>query len=326
MRGKADRRLVRCLEWWARIETNPHLRRGIWRDPIRKAWATDASRRGHGALDKACALTALPLGQEMGVPTLGLWHRPEDVKAHITKLELRAFEEKLITSGMDARDSTLLLWEDNAAAVGILNSLSTKSPDLYDVVERIIALLDLYDITLICRYIASAENPSDFFSRAADKGDWSLSPAVVSRLQLLTRWAPVTVDRFADRQNAVVSRFNSMFPSRGTEALDAFTEDWTGEVNWLNPPWGKLSEVVYKLSCELGAAAVLLAPRWPGAPWWTSLQAMQVDRVTVHDPHGSSLDPEDFVAGPFLAQVDRLPEPLRNKGWRLDAYFIPFRR
>lgn len=328
VRGKVSRRVISCLEWWSRIETCPQLRRAIWRDPIRKAWATDASKRGHGALDRACPLTALPLGEEMGVPSLGLWHRPEDVKAHITKLELRAFEEKLILSGHEARSSTLLLWEDNAAAVGILNSLSTKSSDLYDVVERIIALLDLYDISLVCRYIASLENPSDWFSRAADKGDWSFAPSVLKRLRLLTRWAPCTVDRFADRQNAVLSRFNSMFPSRGTEALDCFTESWAGEVNWINPPWGKLDAVVYKLACEPDSAAVVIAPRWPQADWYGTLNRLCSDRLTVHDPRGTSSDrlpAHAFVPGPYLAQVGRVPEPLRNRGWVVDAYFVPFR-
>ena len=105
--------------------------------------------------------------------------------------------------------------------------------------ERVMELLEKWDIDLRVRYIPSKENPSDYFSREADKADWSFEPQVVQ--PLLTRWSPVTVDRFADKHNRVVARFNSMYPSKGTEALDAFTVDWAGEVNWVNPPWRKLA-------------------------------------------------------------------------------------
>ena len=57
------------------------------------------------------------------------------------------------------------------------------------------------------RYIPSKENPSDYFSREADKADWSFDPQVVQ--PLLTRRSPVTVDRFADKHNRVVERFKS---------------------------------------------------------------------------------------------------------------------
>jgi hypothetical protein len=334
VRGKVGREVIQALEWWRDLGENRKVRRAIWRDPVSEVYALDASKRGHGALDcpGIAHLSRLPLGQEMGVPTLGLWSL-EESQTHITRLELRAVEEKLKLEGsrQDRRERiegrTLLIWEDNAAVVGILNSLSTKAKSLYPILERIVGWLDYLDLTLICRYIESAENPADWFSRSADKADWRFADHVLRRLRLLSRWGEVTVDRFADRKNAVCTRFNSAFPCLGTEAIDAFTQRWSGEINFVNPPWSKLHLAVHKLAVETDAAAVVLAPRWPTAEWWPLLQEMAVESVVVHDPKdpNNTLDARDFLVGEFLAQVERLPEPLRNQGWRIDAYWVPFR-
>ena len=156
----------------------------------------------------------------MGVLTLGIWTKAQS-REHITKLELRALDEKLKVaakqlelqkhevSGFQQAAKHMFLWEDNAAAVVILNKLYTKSKDLWPVLESIVNWLGLLDWTMTVRYIASAENPSDWFSRCADKADWKFDPGILRRLRLLSRWGPVTVDRFADRKNNVVPRFNS---------------------------------------------------------------------------------------------------------------------
>ena len=148
---------------------------------------------------------------------------------------------------------------------------------------------------------------------------------------LLSRWLPCTVDRFADGINAQLPRFNSGFPARNTEAIDAFTVSWENEVSWINPPWQLLDRVMYKLENEPRAAAVVLAPWWPRATWWPALQTLSVDSMPVHTPAhlshlpGETLPNEAFVPGAILQQVEGVPEPLRNKGWRLAAFFIPQR-
>ena len=218
----------------------------------------------------------------------------------------------------------LLLLEDNMGVVYILRSFVTRSLEMESDLERVMELLEKWDIDLRVRYIPSKENPSDYFSREADKADWSFDPQVVQ--PLLTRWSPVTVDRFADKHNRVVERFNSMYPSKGTEALDAFTVDWAGEVNWVNPPWRKLGEVVAKLAGEPEAEAIVLAPFWPTQPWFATLRNLADDVVAVHAP-GTSLTLPDsaFQAGRYLQAVGLVPEPLRNRGWSVYAFHIPRR-
>ena len=77
------------------------------------------------------------------------------------------------------------------------DQLGAQAEDTRRDLERVMELLEKWDIDLRVRYIPSKENPSDYFSREADKADWSFVPQVVQ--PLLTRWSPVTVDRFADK-------------------------------------------------------------------------------------------------------------------------------
>lgn len=325
VRGKLGRRQIRALEWWAGLKTRPAGRK-IWRKPTTVVWATDASKRGHGGLTHARVLSQLPIGEEMGAVNLGLWSEAER-QMSITALELRAFRIQLEKAASSAEAAGLLLLEDNMGVVHILSSFVTRSLEMEADLERIMELLEEHDIDLRVRWIPSAEMPADYFSREADKADWSLRRSVVA--PLLSRWGNVVVDRFADRHNAVVPRFNSMYPSRGTECIDAFTAEWElpeGELNWLNPPWRKLGQVIAKLSASPRAEAVLLAPRWPTQVWYAALQRLADDVIPLHVP-GTDIElaPDDFIPGQYLQMAGGVPEPLRNTGWALYAFHIPRR-
>ena len=57
-----------------------------------------------------------------------------------------------------------------------------------------------------------------------------LNPTVFAELDEV--WGPRTVDRFANFYNCQLSRFNSRCWNPDTEAVDASTVNWVGEVNW----------------------------------------------------------------------------------------------
>jgi hypothetical protein len=46
--------------------------------------------------------------------------------------------------------------------------------------------------------------------------------------------------------------------------------DWRAHKNWCNPPWGLLLQLVGFLQLS-GAAATVVAPYWPGQPWFGPL-------------------------------------------------------
>ena len=71
------------------------------------------------------------------------------------------------------------------------------------------------------------------FSKVIDFDDYSVHDYVFKQLEQL--WGPDSIDRFASSCNAKLSRFNFRFLQLGTEAVDAFTQDWSSENNWLVP-------------------------------------------------------------------------------------------
>ena len=81
----------------------------------------------------------------------------------------------------------------------------------------------------------SRENNKDagFISKLLDYDDWIVKN---STFKFLTKkWATMNVNRFASYKNSKSSRFNSKYLCPSTEALNAFSQDWSNDVNWLAP-------------------------------------------------------------------------------------------
>ncbi|GIL56834.1 hypothetical protein Vafri_12133 [Volvox africanus] len=109
---------------------------------------------------------------------------------------------------------------------------------------------------------------ADFFSKVRESCDWQLSPDWFQRLD--RRWGPHTVDRFASDHNKQLERFNSLFYCPGAEAVDCFTQHWTGENNWCNPPFA-LMRRLWRFMEEEQVVATVIVPVWPSAVWWPLL-------------------------------------------------------
>ena len=109
---------------------------------------------------------------------------------------------------------------------------------------------------------------ADYWSKVIDYDDWMVHPAVFAHLNQM--WGTHTVDRFANGWNRQVSRFNSRFYEPDTEAVDAFTCDWQGEVNWWCPPVDLIPRVIQHAQ-KTKAKGMLIVPEWPSAPFWPIL-------------------------------------------------------
>ena len=89
-------------------------------------------------------------------------------------------------------------------------------------------------IQLAMNWIPRDQNSqADFFSKIVDFDDYSVIDDVFFHLEEL--WDPHSVDRFACSYNAKLLRFNSRFLQLGAEAVDAFSQDWSSDNNWLVP-------------------------------------------------------------------------------------------
>ena len=111
--------------------------------------------------------------QNIGQPASGIWS-VEEKQLSITHLELKAVKELIVHFRSQLRGKVLLVWEDNQGVVGILRKLCARSQVMRDDLHEIMELLEELDLILRVRYVASAANPSDYFSRVRTRasGCW----------------------------------------------------------------------------------------------------------------------------------------------------------
>lgn len=151
---------------------------------------------------------------------------------------------------------------DNQNVVRIINT-GSRVAELQAVALEIFSLAFRHQIKIDPEWIPRDQNQlADYYSKLVDYDDWAINPMVFNALDVM--WGPHTVDRFANRDNAQLERFNSRYWNPGT---DAFTVDWAGENNWWCPPVCLIPRVVeHARSC--GATGTLIVPFWVSAPFW----------------------------------------------------------
>jgi hypothetical protein len=330
---KLDNAAMAALKWWvdqmvpeagssctAEVGDTVGPVQSIWRPPVTQHVHSDASGEiGWGGTLGAVAVSSAAAGRDNGQFVRGIWSVQEQ-NLHITHKELLAVKKTIEGFREQLRGRHVVWWEDNQAVVGMLKHFATGSADrrLRQDLLEVIELLEAENIALQVRYIESLENPSDWWSRVVDKAEWQLRPALAH--QLMHRWGQCQIDRFADSALTQLPRFNSAYPCRGSEHVDAFGVSWCGTHSWINPPWNKLDRIVYKLWQEPGASAVILLPEWPSATWWGLLERIAGDRVRV------GLSQEDCIPGPLMRMTrGARPEPMLNSGWQMLLVFVPAR-
>ena len=100
-----------------------------------------------------------------------------------------------------------------------------------------------YGIRLDMEWIPHSFNDeADYVSRIQDFDDWRVNPQLFGNIGKL--WGPHTVDCFAHVDNTQLSKFYSRFWCPGSVAVDAFTVNWSGDINWLVPPFQPIAHAV----------------------------------------------------------------------------------
>ena len=87
----------------------------------------------------------------------------------------------------------------------------------------------------------------------------------------IVTWANLepTVDAFASGAQHLLPRF-------WDPETDAFTQDWSLETLWMNPPFSRMTEVVDKIIFD-GAMGILIIPVWTRFAWFHLLGKFAVD-------------------------------------------------
>jgi hypothetical protein len=140
--------------------------------------------------------------------------------------------------------------------------------------EIIVAIFDLCvqeRVTLTAVWVPRSLNEkADYLSKMTDHYDFALSRLLFAKVD--ARWGPHTINRFSSAKSVLVKsgRFNSRFwqpREQGCMAIDAFSQDWAGEVNWVHPPYRLVGKALAHM-LRNGAQGTIVVPQWEKAAWW----------------------------------------------------------
>ena len=231
--------------------------------PIASAAVSFSDASGTGL---ASIITASPDHQKI------LTHREFSVKekkASSTYRELVAVYHGLETTKHLLRDQAIR-WHTDAKNVVTIVRKGSMNPTLAKIALLIYQITKEYNIRLSLSWIPREENQeADDFSRIIDYDDYGVQEMWFR--YITQSLGDVTIDRFADHNNTKCVRFNSRFYCKQAEAVDAFTQPWAQDINWLVPPLYLVARTIRYLEMEK-AKGILVVPLWVSAHFWPVLQ------------------------------------------------------
>ena len=189
----------------------------------------------------------------------------EEVDMSSTWRELKAVFLVLLSFAEKLKGHAVKWFSDNQNVVRIVQVGSMK-PHLQEGALCIFQTCMQYNIKLDMEWIPRSKNEvADYISRIVDVDDWHVNNSMFSIVD--GQWGPHSVDRFASVYNTKLTRFNSKFWSPGTEAVDAFTVNWSNEVNWWVPPVHLIPRTI-RHAQVCSAKGTLVFPAWKSAAFW----------------------------------------------------------
>ena len=241
-----------------------------------------------------------------------MWDQFEIDKSS-TWREMKAIEQALLSFMNVFKGKTLKWFTDNQNCVRIIKSGSMKL-ELNVLARSIFSVCSRQGISIDIQWIPRSDNEkADYISKMIDHEDWGVTVEFFNYIDAL--WGPHTIDRFANCNNAKIARFNSLFWTVGCEAVDAFSQNWCNENNWLVPPiYSVLRVLKHMLACK--ASGTLIVPRWVSAPFWPYifkkdliyqdyvtdvLEFKNPERIYVQGSNKNSIFGSDHFYSPVLA-------------------------
>ncbi|XP_052080798.1 uncharacterized protein LOC127718788 [Mytilus californianus] len=165
-------------------------------------------------------------------------------------------------------DKTVKINTDNQNVPHILR-VGSRKQKLQDIAIDIKQTCVSSNINIITQWVPREKNThADTLSRHTDHDDLAIHSDIFDEINSL--WGPYTIHRFATHYNTQCERFNSKIWYPGTEAVDAFSQNWNTETNWLVPPPSLISMVIRKVENDR-ANSTLVIPKWKSAPFWPLL-------------------------------------------------------
>ncbi|CAC5418321.1 unnamed protein product [Mytilus coruscus] len=145
---------------------------------------------------------------------------------------MRAIEQALLSFITLFMGKCLKWVTDNQNCLRILQAGSMKE-NLQNLAYSIFCICKEHNIFIELQWIPRTLNSNaDYISKLINHEDWQIPDEFFEFLESLL--GPFIIDRFARVMNNKTKRFNSLFWNPTVEAVDAFTQNWHEENNWLS--------------------------------------------------------------------------------------------
>lgn len=228
------------------------------RPVVAKIVFTDASSAGYGGF----------LLKHVGkAVVVGKFAEHERIMSS-TFRELLAVKYVLQSITSSIEHTSIRIYVDNFASSRIL-SVGSSKPHLQQLALEIFKIALSNDIRILPQWVPRELNcVADYYSKINDTDDFSIDD--ISFHTLNKKYGPYTFDRFADNLNTKVKAFNSKYHCPNTKGVDAFTEHWGNDNNWICPPVSLIGAVFRHMKiCK--AKGTIVVPVWESAYFWPLL-------------------------------------------------------
>ena len=291
-----------------------------WSDPVQLSQPSQLSPQQHThVLTTDASVTGWGGVLDDVQVVRGRW-TPLQAQWHINCLELTAVEFSLRHFLPSLRGKVVLVRSDNTTTCAYINRQGgTRSSHLCAIACRLWNWCLDQDILIRAAYIPGVVNiPADSLSRGKslslaaqpvlDQREWSLSRPVAQAVFLLL--GEPQIDLFATKANTQLPVFCSLTPGTGALAVDSLTLPWSGFLGYAFPPPTLLTRVLNKVLKDQ-ASLVLVAPRWPDRPWFTTLLRLLVQPPVALPPV------QDLLSQ--LGSYHHNPEFFKLTAWRISG-------
>ena len=136
-----------------------------------------------------------------------------------------------------------VVWETDNHAVPTITQKGSRKADRHNLAVNLYYTCRSTGVDLNCKWIPREENHlADQISKCVDYDAWKTTAELFQLLDY--EWGPHSIDRFANATNTKTRRFNSQYWNPACEAVDAFTQNWADNINWLVPPVYLVSKAI----------------------------------------------------------------------------------
>jgi hypothetical protein len=181
--------------------------------------------------------------------------------------ELQSAYRALLAFSKFISHTRVFLFLDSRTAICYCLNGGGYVPALAKIARKIWKLCVALDVDLQVRWVPGTRHLlADHLSRVRDPSDWKLNPHFFRMIQVHFNLV-FSVDRMATSLNKQCKRFNSFLYDKGQEGVDCFSQDWSGECNWVNPDFSQIGRVLAYIR-KSNCLAVVVLPMWPAQAWW----------------------------------------------------------